>query len=214
MTRTVFDPANNDWAGDDILDAIFDDEAPGPIAEAGAGPVTGRVRPAARGRARGVRRPAGGGRVDAAHHRHLPFDSGTLRRWGLDSPQVGCTRVEIPQAQTAAADAVGATSRDAQRQRDAERARHQPALRVRHDHLLRRHDARVCSRARAMRRSRPPSRSTGLQPGTTYHFRIEAIRENGVVAVAGQDATFTTGSRPAATAARRPPRLRLRLRRP
>ena len=37
---------------------------------------------------------------------------------------------------------------------------------------------------------------TGLAPGTTYHYRVEAIREGGAVAVAGADMTFTTAPAP------------------
>jgi hypothetical protein len=38
---------------------------------------------------------------------------------------------------------------------------------------------------------------TGLEPETTYHFRVEAIREDGQVAVAGAPGTFTTPPVPA-----------------
>ena len=37
---------------------------------------------------------------------------------------------------------------------------------------------------------------TGLAPGTTYHYRVESIREGGAVAVAGEDRTFTTAPAP------------------
>ena len=50
----------------------------------------------------------------------------------------------------------------------------------------------------------------GLAPATTYHYRVEAIREGGAVAVAGADRTFT--HRAAAAVRLRPPPPPLRLR--
>ena len=46
------------------------------------------------------------------------------------------------------------------------------------------------------RRSRARPTLTGLDAGTTYHYRVEAIREGGAVAVGGADGTFTTAPPP------------------
>ena len=46
------------------------------------------------------------------------------------------------------------------------------------------------------RRSPATAALTGLAPSTTYHYRAEAIRENGAVAIAGADRTFTTAAQP------------------
>jgi subtilisin-like proprotein convertase family protein len=180
------DPA---FGGDDIVDAIFDDAALALPPNTGAGPVTGRVKPSGLLADLNGRPAAGVWTLRVTDT--FPADSGELRRWGLDSPQVGCGRVEIPDATTGSASGVGpAAATLAGSVTPNGRA---TGLRFSYGSTaaygtstavqdVGAGDAAVAGTAAL----------TGLAPNTTYHFRAEAIRESGVVAVTGADATFTT----------------------
>ena len=193
VTRTLFDPAAG-WGAADILDAVFDDEASSPIVEAGPGPVTGRIRPTVAGALAAFDGLPAAGAWTLRITDNAPFYDGTLRRWGLDSPQVGCTRVEIPEAQTAGA-AAGATS--ATLNGSVTPNGRATSLRFAYGTSTA-YGATTPVRFAGSGDTAIPAADdvTGLAPETTYHFRVEAIRENGVVAVAGQDATFTTRPAP------------------
>ena len=190
VTRTVFDPSNG-WNGDDVVDAIIDDEAAGAMPNAGPGPVTGRVRPSIASALSGFDGHPVAGPWTLRINDIATGDDGTLRRWGVQGPQVACPRAEIPQAQTGAASAVTTTS-----------ATIAGAVTPNGRQTGRRFaygtttaygsttPVQAAGSGDAAAAGEAPI--SGLVPGTTYHFRVEAVRENGIVAVAGADATFTT----------------------
>ena len=181
---------NANFAGDDIIDAIFDDEAAA-LPSTATAPITGRVRPAGLLSAFDGQPAAGTWTLRITDT--FPSDSGQLRRWGLDSPQVPCGRVEIPAAATGSATGVGAAAATL----NGSVAPNGRATGLRFSYGttpaygastavqdVGAGDAAVAGVAAL----------TGLAASTTYHYRAEAIREGGVVAVAGTDATFTTAA--------------------
>lgn len=179
------------FSGDDIIDAIFDSDGGAVLPTSGAGPITGRVRT----------QPAGA--LDVFDGKPIagvwtlritdafPSDTGVLRRWGVDGPERGCGRIEIPAATTGAATEVASTTArligSVTPNGRATGLRFAwgptPAL------------GSVTPTVDVGAGGAAASRSaglTGLTPGTTYHFRAEAIREGGQVAVAGETGIFTT----------------------
>jgi subtilisin-like proprotein convertase family protein len=190
VTRTVFDPSNG-FSGDDVVDAIIDDEAASAMPNAGPGPVTGRVRPSIASALSGFDGHPVAGAWTLRITDSATGNAGTLRRWGVQGPQVACPRAEIPQAQTGAASGVSTAT-----------ARLTGTVTPNGRETGRRFAYGTTTAYGSTTPVQPAGAGdaaaageapiSGLAPATTYHFRVEAIRENGVVAVAGGDATFTT----------------------
>ena len=197
VTAVLFDTfGGGNYGGDDVLQAIFDSDAGAALPTTGPGPITGRVRtqPA---NALDVfdSRPAAGTwtlRVTDT----FPNDTGVLRRWGLDGPQVPCLRAEIPAASTG--DASGVSTSEATLSGTVTPNGRATGLRFSYGTTagygastavqgVGAGDGAVAGTAGL----------SGLAPDTTYHYRAEAIREGGAVAVTGADRTFTTASPPA-----------------
>jgi subtilisin-like proprotein convertase family protein len=123
-------------------------------------------------------------------------EAGVLHRWGIDSPQQACPgRLEIPQPQTGSASAIGqraATLHGAVTPNGRE-----TGLRFAFGTTAAYGETSPVTSAGAG--DDPVSASldlAGLQPGTTYHYRVEAIREGGQVATVGADRTLTTPGPP------------------
>jgi hypothetical protein len=120
-------------------------------------------------------------------------DDGELRRWGLDSPEVPCGRLEIPTAATGDASGVGQSAAtlggSVTPNGRATQYRFAVGPTAQYGASTPAQDAGAGDAAV------PASAAlTGLAPGTTYHYRIEAIREGGAVAAVGDDRTFTTAT--------------------
>jgi subtilisin-like proprotein convertase family protein len=191
-TVTLFDPTNDDWDSDDIVGAVFDSDSPTPATSGGLGPVTGTMQPQdVTGLDRFDGKPAGGTWtlriIDGG-----PNDTGVLNEWAVDGPrpQFPCSRLEIPEATTNSAE--GATVRGAVDPNGR-------ATGLRFAWGVTDAYGQATATEDVGAGEDPVARGatlTGLQPGTTYHYRVEAIREGGVVAVAGADQTFTTAPAP------------------
>ena len=181
------------FSGDDVVNTILDSDASGALPASGPGPISGRfdTQP---GTALDLDafdgHPAAGTwtlRItDLAEQ-----DSGELRRWGLDSPQVGCGRAEIPVAVTGVATGVSSSAAtlagSVTPNGRATDLRFSYGTTTGYGTSTPVQDVGAGDGAAAR-----TSDLTGLAPGTTYHFRVEAIREGGAVAVTGEDRTFTT----------------------
>ncbi len=186
--------AGGNYGGDNIVDAVFDSDAGAALPSSnGPGPLTGRYRTS----------PANALDVFDGHPAAGTWtlritdasggNTGELRKWGLDSPEVPCGRAEIPAAATGDASAIGTSSATLGG------------------------TVTPNGRATALRFSYGPTPAYGasttsqdvgtgdgavggsaviggLAPSTTYHYRVEAIREGGAVAVTGADRTFTTAA--------------------
>jgi subtilisin-like proprotein convertase family protein len=205
QTVTLLDPPD-DLDADDVVDAVFDSDSATPVFSAGGGPATGTMRP---------HDPAGLDRFDGKPAAGVwtlritdegPGDSGTLREWGAFGPEFPCTPLEIPAASTDGADQAttgGVTVRGAVTPNG--RA---TGLRFAYGTTTAYGATTATQDVGAGDAPVPGTASlTGLAPGTTYHYRVEAIREGGVVAVGGSDRTFTTAPAPVAvpTASPQPP---------
>ena len=192
---TVFDPTDS-FGGDDFLDAIVDDEAATAMPDAGPGPISGRVRPSTAGALAAFDGHPVAGTWTLRITDSADGDTGAVRHWGLDGPQVGCARVEIPAAQTGAASAISTTGAtlggDVTPNGRATGLRFAYGPTTAYGSTTATQDVGDGDGAAA-----GTAAIAGLAPGTTYHFRTEAIREAGAVAVAGGDATFTTIAAPA-----------------
>jgi hypothetical protein len=114
----------------------------------------------------------------------------------VQGPQIGCSRAEIPAAQTGAASALTTTTAtlagSVTPNGRATGRRFVYGTTTAYGSATAVQDAGAGDAAAA-----GDAAISGLTPATTYHFRVEAIREGAVVAVTGADATFTTP--PAAT---------------
>ena len=122
--------------------------------------------------------------------------TGELRRWGIDSPQQACpSRLEIPQAQANGASGI---------KQEAAILNGAVTPNGRETGL------RFAFGATETYGETSPTTIVGdgddpvgdtfeltdLQPGMTYHYRVEAIREGGQVAVVSADRTFKTAPVP------------------
>ena len=198
VTAVLFAPAV-DWGADDIVDATFDSDSATPVRDSGAGPLTGRMRPQeAAGLDKFDGSPAGGTWTLRITD-HEPNDSGTLNEWSVDGPRAGfpCTRVEIPEATTGAPSSITTTSAAVAGAVDPNGRT--TGLRFAYGTTTGYGAATAVQNLGAADDALSRSdQLTGLEPGTTYHYRVEAIREGGAVAVAGADRTFTTGAAPIA----------------
>jgi Fungalysin metallopeptidase (M36)/Proprotein convertase P-domain/Fungalysin/Thermolysin Propeptide Motif len=196
QTAKLFDPTA-DWGGDDIVDAVFDSDSLTPQPTAGAGPVTGRMRPAElTGLNKFDGKPAAGTwtlRITDVE----PGDDGVLDMWGPDGPraQFPCSGAEIPAAATGAASDI--TQRGVTLAGTVTPNGRATGLRFAYGKTGAYGSATATQDVGAGAAAVAGNAAvTDLEPGTTYHFRVEAIREGGAVAVAGADGTFTTAPAP------------------
>lgn len=193
---------DGDYNGTAIRQAIFDSDASATLPAAGydpAGhpPITGRLRPETANALNVFDGKPVAGTWKLRITDGYPEDSGVLTRWGLDASgaTISCGRLEIPAAATQAPTALGRTSATvAGSVTPNGRA---TGLRFAYgttaDYGRTTATVDVGAGDDAQQRS---AELDGLQPGTTYHYRVESIRENGQVAVVGADRTFTTAAPP------------------
>jgi len=184
---------NPNFSGDDLVDVIFDDEATSLPPNTGAGPISGRLLPATAGALAAFDGHPATGTWSLRVSDFIEQDSGTLRRWGLDSPDVACSPLEIPAASTGTASSVSTTSATVSGSGTPNgRA---TGLRFAYGTTAA-YGASSPEQALGAGAAAVPGSAalTGLAPGTTYHYRAETIREGGVVAVSGEDRTFTTAT--------------------
>jgi hypothetical protein len=197
VTATAFDPAD-DFAADDLVDLVLDDEAASALPTTGSGPITGRRRPSVPGALAAFDGHPAAGVWTLSITDIATDDAGQLRRWGLDGPQVGCSPLEIPAADTA--DAADVTAEGATARGSVTPNGRATGLRFAYGTTTAYGSATATQDAGAGGAAVAGTAALGgLAPSTTYHVRAEAIRENGVVAVAGPDRTFTTAPAPART---------------
>ncbi|MDW5595588.1 M36 family metallopeptidase [Conexibacter stalactiti] len=183
------------FSGIDIRDAIFDSDAAAVLPTANGATISGRVRPQTANALDAFNGHPVAGTWTLRISDHARLDAGTLRSWGVDSPQASCGRLEIPAAQTSVAAAVA------------------------HDAATVTGSVTPNGRATGMRFAWGTTTAygattpvvdagagdaavaagaalAGLAPSTTYHYRVETVREGGQVAVAGEDRSFTTAPQP------------------
>lgn len=184
------------YNGTAISQAIFDSSASATLPTAGADPaghppITGRVRPEeSLGVFNGL--PVAGTwklRITDGY----PGDSGTLNRWGLNSSgaTISCGRLEIPVATTQESTVRGQTA--ATVSGSVTPNGRATGLRFAYGTTTNYGRTSPTVDVGAGDLAQPRSAELGdLQPATTYHYRVESIRENGQVAVVGEDRTFTT----------------------
>ena len=189
-----------DWDGHDVVDAVFDSDSGTATTNAGTGPVTGRMRPQ---ETTGLNKfdglPAAGTwtlRITDTE----PNDSGVLNEWGPTGAraQFPCMGLEIPAAATGAASSVtssgvtlaGMVTPNGR----ATGVRFAYGMTGAYGSATETQDAGAGNDPFA-----GTATLSGLAPGTTYHYRVEAIREGGAVAIAGADRQFTTASVPLPT---------------
>jgi subtilisin-like proprotein convertase family protein len=194
VTATVFDPVDT-FSADDLVDLIVDDEAGSAMPSTGSGPITGRVRPSVPGALAAFDGHPVTGTWTLTLTDHGAGDAGRLYRWGLDGPQVGCSPAEVPAAETADAADVAQTA--ATVRGSVTPNGRATGLRFAYGKTTAYGRATAAQDVGAGGAAVAGSAAlTGLEPGTTYHVRAEAIREGGVVAVGGADRTFTTAPAP------------------
>ncbi|MDO8187848.1 M36 family metallopeptidase [Conexibacter sp. JD483] len=193
VTVTLIDRlGNGGYGGHDVIDAVIDSDAPGAVTLTPGGPIGGRFQPAVANALDNFDGHPVAGTWTLRIHDGAAGDTGELRSWGIDSPQQACGRLEIPAAATGAA-AVGG---DSSATLDGAVTPNGRATGLRFAwgttsaygattpvEPLGAGDGAV-TRAASL---------SGLAPSTTYHYRVEAIRD-GALAVAGEDRTFTTAA--------------------
>jgi subtilisin-like proprotein convertase family protein len=192
VTVTLFDPSNNNWSAHDLRGVTFDDAAASGVSETGSGPVTGTVRPVG-SLAAFNGHPLAGAWTLSITDGAAP-DSGTLEAWGLNAPGLTCTPAEVPVATTTSAGALGeGTAQLAGSVNPAGRAtglRFVWGTDTSYGHATATQDVGAGT-APVDKTATLTMADDGLVAGTTYHARVEAIREGGVVAEVGEDRTFT-----------------------
>jgi subtilisin-like proprotein convertase family protein len=190
VSAVVFDGLP--WAGQEMVNLIFDSDSATQTFPLGAGTMTGRVQP----QTQNALNVFDGHPVAGTWTLRITDDeegtAGELRRWGIDSPQQACPgRLEIPVAQ---ADAASEIEEDAAKLNGAVTPNgRETGLRF------------AFGTTEAYGETSPTTsvgdgddpvgesfQLTGLQRSTTYHYRVEAIREGGQVAVVSADRAFTT----------------------
>ncbi|ADB48927.1 M36 family metallopeptidase [Conexibacter woesei] len=184
------------WWGDDIIDAIFDSDSPALLVAMKPGPISGRVQPPVRYVLNAFDGLPVAGTWTLRIHDAGTGERGVLHRWGLDSPQQSCRgRLEIPEVRSDAADGIeqhAATLSGAVTPNGRE-----TGLRFAFGTTAAYGATSPVTSAGAGDAPISASfRLTGLKPGTTYHYRVETLREGGQVAVASADRTFTTTPTP------------------
>jgi hypothetical protein len=194
VTAAIFD--GFPWTGQDMADLIFDSDSAEAFPLLGAGTMTGRMQP----ETQNALNAFNGHPVAGPWTLRITDDeegmSGELHQWGINSPQQSCPgKLEIPAAQTGAASAI---------------EQHAATLDGSVTPNGRETGLRFAFGTTQAYGGTSPTTSlgdgdapvgdtfhlTGLQPGTTYHYRVEAIREGGQVAVVGADRTLTTAPGP------------------
>ncbi len=194
VTAVLFDVFP--WTGQEMVDLIFDSDSATQTYPLGAGTMRGRVHPQPQDALDAFDDHPVAGTWTLRITDDEEGASGELRRWGIDSPQQACPgKLEIPAAQTKGASEV---------EREAATLNGAVTPNGRETGL------RFAFGTTAAYGETSPTASvgegddpvgagfqlSGLQPGTTYHYRVEAIREGGEAAVVGADQTFTTASLP------------------
>lgn len=200
VTAVLFD--NLPWLGDDIFDLIFDSNGTALLPVFKPGPLSGRIQPYLDGvpNSRFALNAFNGLPVAGTWTLRITDsaegEAGVLRRWGVDSPQQTCPgRLEIPQSQTGAASGI---------------EQHAATLSGAVTPNGRATGLRFAFGTTAAYGETSPVTSIGagdgpvnaslgltdLQAGTTYHYRVEAVREGGQVATVGADRTLTTLAAP------------------
>lgn len=194
VSAVVFDDIP--WAGQEMVNLIFDSDSASAIYEAlGAGTMTGRRQP----QTQNALDAFNGHPVAGTWTLRITDDeegtAGVLYRWGIDSPQQACPgKLEIPTAQADAASEIeqeAATLNGAVTPNGRETG-------LRFAFGTTEAYGETSPTTNVGDGDEPVSESfqlTGLEPGTTYHYRVEAIRE-GQVPVVSADRTFTTAAVP------------------
>lgn len=198
-TATLFSRlGNEEYNGTAITQAIFDSDAGSALPTGGSSsggypPISGRVRtenPTALNVFDG--RPLAGTwklRITDGY----PGDAGTLHRWGLNpsGAAIPCGTLEIPAAATQTPNVHGQTT--ATVSGSVTPNGRATGLRFAYGTTTDYGQATAVVDVGAGDVAQLRSADlTSLQPATTYHYRVESIRENGQVAVVGEDRTFTT----------------------
>ncbi len=186
------------YNGTAITQAIFDSDASATLPTAGYDPdghppITGRLRPEAAGALNVFDGLGVAGVWTLRITDGYPGDTGVLDRWGLDTQgaTIPCGRLEIPAAVTQAPSDLAPTSAtvagSVTPNGRATGLRFAWGPTADYGQTTTVVDVGAGDAAQAQ-----SAQLTGLEPGTTYHYRVEAIRENGQIAVVGDDRTFTT----------------------
>jgi subtilisin-like proprotein convertase family protein len=203
VTATLFNAKNDNndaWNAQDLDNVVFDDQAGGALPENDTGdpapsPSAGHYRPDVAGALAAFDGHPVAGTWTLSVSDGATGDTGVLKSWGVESPQIACAPAEVPVPATAAADGVSQTGATLHGSVDpAGRAtglRFEYGTTGAYGSVTDVQD--VGAGVGAVAESAALS---GLAPGTTYHARVDAIRENGVVAETGQDVTFTTAPVP------------------
>ncbi len=175
--------------GQNIIDAVFDDDAAA-LPATDSSPVTGRVRPSGALSDFNGHPAAGKWVLEIVDMYPDDENGGELRRWGIDSPEAGCDRPEIPVAVTGAADRIGYSA--ATLHGEVTPNGRETAVRISYGKTAAYGSSTSPVSAGEGDEPFTFSRPVGsLEPDTVYHYRVEAIRE-GKVAVTGEDRTFRT----------------------
>jgi|GEM_PF-2420946 len=195
VSAVIFDGAF--WTGQEMVDLIFDSDSSAQSIVLGAGTMTGRVPPETQNALDAFNGHPVAGTWTLRITDYKEGTAGELRGWGIASPQLACPgKLEIPTAQTKSASDIeqeAATLNGAVTPNGRETG------------------LRFAFGTTSAYGETSPTTSVGdgvdpvgatlaltdLQPGTTYHYRVEAIREGGRVAVVGVDQAFETASPPA-----------------
>ena len=195
-TVTLLDGPDT-WGAANIVNMVFDSDSATPVRNSGLSALSGVSRPQdPAGLDRFDGKPAGGTwtlRISDTDAN----DTGVLNAWAVDGPrpEFPCPRLEIPAATTGDSSSITSTGAEAEGAIDPNgRA---TGLRFAYGTTTGYGSATAVQPLGAG--DEAVTRSdvlTGLEPGTTYHYRVEAIREGGVVAVGGADRTFTTAPAP------------------
>jgi subtilisin-like proprotein convertase family protein len=195
VSAVIFDGVGV-WPGQEMVDLIFDSDSAAQFFPLGAGTMTGRIPPQTQNALDAFNGHPVGGTWTLRITDDEEGAAGELRRWGIDSPQQACPgKLEVPGVQTKAASEIeqeAATLNGAVTPNGRE-----TGLRF------------AFGTTDAYGETSPTTivgdgddpvsatfELTGLQPGTTYHYRVEATREGTQIAVGGADQTFTTASAP------------------
>jgi subtilisin-like proprotein convertase family protein len=185
------------WSGQEMVDLIFDSDSPTPIFYSlGAGTLTGSRQPEMQNALDAFDGHPAAGTWTLRITDKVQGMSGALHRWGIDSPQQDCGgRLEIPAAETGAATGIGPRAATL----NGVVTPNGRATGTRFAFGTTAAYGETSEVASVGDGDAPVEVSHGLaelQPGTTYHYRVETIREGGQVAVTGPSQTFTTASVP------------------
>ncbi len=183
--------------GQEMVDLIFDsDSATSILSALGAGTMTGRRHPLTQNALDAFNGHPVAGTWTLRITDDVEGTTGELHRWGIDSPQQSCVgRLEIPVVQTNAASGI---------EEEAATLNGTVTPNGRETGM------RFAFGATAAYGETSPTTIVGdgddpvsdtfqltdLEAGTTYHYRVEAIREGGQVAVVSADRTFKTAPVP------------------